>query len=298
MSKNSDRDTYENLKDNERRFIKKFIGTNLGILSTISIILYLIFTDIFGITFLVTFSCATIYPLIVIPYYKNKKTFQRKISTEKNFENLDYKKIIFRYLEILKVVTGFRNTFIFFLIITIVILFLDSPELNEDQNVFVEQITLVSLTIIGGVWWTILILKWSFSDRDDFEYYLTRGIFKLITNFPEIDELEKARLTIFGIDSYEDFIKDELKLHFVNKEILYAKIISSNPVGMDSEVRIIMNKLNENKLGLLRYFEKFLFDIDKTSILSRIILTPKIKDYLPLLSIPLAIVIFLTNFFK
>jgi len=298
VSKNSDRDTYENLKDNERRFIKKFIGTNLGILSTISIILYLIFTDIFGITFLVTFSCATIYPLIVIPYYKNKKTFQRKISTEKNFENLDYKKIIFRYLEILKVVTGFRNTFIFFLIITIVILFLDSPELNEDQNVFVEQITLVSLTIIGGVWWTILILKWSFSDRDDFEYYLTRGIFKLITNFPEIDELEKARLTIFGIDSYEDFIKDELKLHFVNKEILYAKIISSNPVGMDSEVRIIMNKLNENKLGLLRYFEKFLFDIDKTSILSRIILTPKIKDYLPLLSIPLAIVIFLTNFFK
>ncbi len=65
---------------------------------------------------------------------------------------------------------------------------------------------------------------------------------------------------------------------------------------MDSEVGQIMIELQKNKLSLLRYFEKHFSKLSGGSVLKRIIISEKIKDYLTLVSIA-PLIVLIVNFF-
>ena len=113
--------------------------------------------------------------------------------------------------------------------------------------------------------------------KRDFRFYYARGCFSFLIK--RKDHAEKMRYLVMGINSYNKYLKKNLKLQINNIDNLHSKIISNfiihNSMFIDSLHKTFQT---DNKLLPLRYIISFL-NLETEQFLVKESLWEKIKDW-------------------
>jgi hypothetical protein len=113
--------------------------------------------------------------------------------------------------------------------------------------------------------------------KRDFRFYYARGCFSFLIK--RKDHAEKMRYLVMGINSYNKYLKKNLKLQINNIDNLHSKIISNfiihNSMFLDSLLKTFQT---DNKLLPLRYIISFL-NLETEQFLVKESLWEKIKDW-------------------
>lgn len=87
--------------------------------------------------------------------------------------------------------------------------------------------------------------------RKEFRFYLAKYSFEISS---EIDnEYKKFQFAIFGLDSYNKFLKRMFKLNFKNITYVFEKIISHSSENMNKIIKEIYDKMDPTNIELIRF---------------------------------------------
>jgi hypothetical protein len=147
---------------------------------------------------------------------------------------------------------------------------------HKDTFYYIQY--LLMLIVVGAVLKIAFVIF-----RSGFRLYFAKGCFILLEK--KKDEVEKMRYFVMGLNSYNLYLRQQIKLEIVDRKKIYSKIASSAPAIKNDAIDKISLVFQEDKfeyeeytLEPLRYLCKFQ-RVPETEILIEQPLKNKLKDY-------------------
>ncbi len=157
-----------------------------------------------------------------------------------------------------------------------------------------------SYTLLGGL---LLIVGSTFLriisniSQTNFRFYYARGCFHLMSK--ETDETNKMNYFIMALNSYNKYLKRNLKLHISNINNIYSKIISDSIVDKYELIKSISTAFESNdKLKPIKYISAFLDAKNTEQFLTKEPLGDKIKEWGTFLAVIIPIMISIIQLLK
>ncbi|MDQ6866357.1 MAG: hypothetical protein M3044_21330, partial [Thermoproteota archaeon] len=151
-----------------------------------------------------------------------------------------------------------------------------STILHPHIGTFKYMNTLLVLIVTAG------ILKMVFAiARKDFRLYFARGCFRIVQD--KMDEVEKMRYFVKGVNSYNLFLRRQIKLQINDLKSIYSKIVTSSSNVKNEAINKISKDFVDDSMEYatlepVRYLCDLL-GIQQTSMLSEQPLANKLKEY-------------------
>lgn len=170
------------------------------------------------------------------------------------FEKQGYENAIIEYSYIRKtyhtlvVFVGFFLVSLFYIAATkAAIPFPFEGDLGQERMVEVEFLFL----------YPIMISMWYFVRQgydEEFNYYFAKSCFKVITEKNEA--LQKTHYLILGINSYDQYLRKNLKRHIRDIEQIYSRILSDSKSDKERTLKSITEAFeSDDKLGPLAIYD-------------------------------------------
>lgn len=290
----SNEDYYEIVKQEKSLRNLVFYGSG-GILFAILLLIVLTYNDldavfyfIFAGTLGTTFASSIIF---------NKYLFLRPNSTETLFDKIGHERLVLRYNNLLLAKREYLKLFIGFMIIFGLILYARSSITDPSTiNVQVDTVIFGLITIPGMILYALQITIARFNRNSDFYFFQCVGCFETIANHTNISMEEKSRIIYYGLNSYNNYLRAELKRHITNLNVFYLKILADSDDSMNKIVMSINNSLQStDKLSLLRNLT-FLYGDPKSDFLIADIVSRKILEIIGIILGPvITILIFVIS---
>ena len=135
--------------------------------------------------------------------------------------------------------------------------------------------------------------------RKEFRLYFARGCFRIIQE--KDDEVEKMRYFVKGLNSYNLYLRRQIKLQIDDLKAIYSRIASSPSDLKNKSINKISNdfvdvSMEHDTLEPIRYLYKLMDIPSDRSMLTAQPLTNKIKEYVAVavVVVPLVIQLFST----
>ena len=153
---------------------------------------------------------------------------------------------------------------------------------------------LIALVIASGTISFTIFVKWGILvAQKDFRYVLSQAAITLSLE-EKIDERERIRYAVFGINCYNKYLSRHFDLQIRNPVYIFQKIFSDEGT-IEESLREIKNNLDEGKLGLLKYLEKYAKTEDDEKYLVKITLKQRLVEASPVIAVVASIVAFVTQ---
>ena len=187
-------------------------------------------------------------------------------STEKYFKKENVQDLVIEY-EFLKKLMYVGVP----LLIIILIVFLRSSQ--EKPNFSFALFPGLTLIVSGG-----LLRILSNITKKDFRFYYARGCFQIYQK--KTDEAEKMYYFMRALNSYNKYLKRNLKLQISNINNIYSKIISDSILEKHEFIKSMSNAFqSDNKLKPTKYILNFLNIQNTEQFLTKEPLWDKIKEW-------------------
>jgi len=136
----------------------------------------------------------------------------------------------------------------------------------------------IMISLAGLLKFGFLILQ------KNFRFYLAKNSIRLSMEIN--NEYEKMQYIIFGLNSYNLFLKKLLRLQFRNVSNVVEKIISDSTENMNITIKEIYDKLEIENFKIIRFLAIFLkSDSEERDILTKITLRDKIREWGPVAAV-------------
>jgi len=162
------------------------------------------------------------------------------------------------------------------------------------QNYDYMTPVLIAITIASGTISFAIFVKWgTMTAQKDFRYVLSQAAIALSLE-KEIDERERIRYAVFGINCYNKYLSRHFDLQIKNPVYIFQKIFSDEE-AIEESLKEIKNSLDEGKLGLLKYLKKYAMTEDDAKYLVKITLRQRLVEASPVIAVIASIVAFVTQ---
>jgi len=162
------------------------------------------------------------------------------------------------------------------------------------QNYDYMTPVLIALAIASGTISLAIFVKWGIlAVQRDFRYVLSQAAIALSLE-KEINDRERIKYAIFGINCYNKYLSRHFDLQIKNPVLIFQKIFSDKET-IEESLKEIKNNLDEGKLGLLKYFKKYAVTKEDTKYLVKITLRQRLVEASPVIAVIASIVAFVTQ---
>lgn len=201
------------------------------------------------------------------------------------FERNNPKSTVIEYRFVTKILYGSIPLMI---ISSFIILILTTPSIFDQSDkiiLFSKLIVLgivtlsVMISISGLVTFGIPLL------RKDFKLYLAK--YSLALSLDIDDEIEKMQYVIFGLNTYNKYLKKILKLQIKNIDVIFKQIISEDSKKMNETIKDINITFTSNTFEPIRYFTKK-FKISDNQFFTKITPKEKFIEWAPAMAITIS----------
>lgn len=289
----------KNFKDvaiKERRFFSYlFFGTYVVLFSILIYIQFAYEHPIFEIVMFLLISFFSV--LLIFGFLIQRKTFvkSRFKSAKLFFEEIGYEQLVTRYNNI----QYFRREAFRLLIVSSILFgllfiwlsFFATSDKGEEGKTIIYQISTISFIFVPAiVLYSLHVIKNRFTLWNDFDFFHAFGCFFILSKFKDLNDEIKLKLIINALNSYNNYLRNEFRLHFTNVEQLYVKILSNSTESMNKIIDEIKSSLKEeNTLELLRYLD--LLDSEQKLVLVHDQMSRKVQEWLLIILGPLVTII-------
>lgn len=140
------------------------------------------------------------------------------------------------------------------------------------------------ISIMGILKFAMLILQ------KNFRFYLAKSSLGLSIEIN--NEYEKMQYVIFGLNSYNVYLKKLLKLQFKNINNITEKIISDSPENMNKSIKELYDKFEIENFKIIRYLADFVkLDSEERDFLTKTTSKDKIIEWSPVAAIFISVFI-------
>ena len=166
---------------------------------------------------------------------------------------------------------------------------------NSEVNEFSFKMSLVlllSVMILGVMTYTIFFLRFPVSKIRDFHFYFSVGCFKILQRYSNMDEMEKRKYIIQGIEYYDKFLKKNLRMRINNIDKITSKILPESSEKLTESASSMLDRLEQgNKLELVKYLGSKLEGNESSSFLTKDPISDRIKELFPFIISTFTIII-------
>ncbi len=112
-----------------------------------------------------------------------------------------------------------------------------------------------------------------------------------------MDEMEKRKYLIYGINRYDKFLKKNLRMRLNNANEIISKILTNSSENLTHEAHSILLFLeNGHKLELAEYLNTYKSNKKESPVLKIDPLTDRLKDLFPFIISTVTVIITLLSF--
>lgn len=244
------------------------------------------FIDVANVTILVSiFFLASTLGFIVTP----------PVSSIEKFFKKNKKQIVIAYQLVIKIL----HVSVPIMIITLLFFLWPGEDAESIRDAIQKNYgymipVFISLAIASGIISITIFIKWGLlASQKDFRYVLSQAAIGLSLE-KKMDERERIRYAVFGINCYNKYLSRHFDLQIKNPVSIFQKIFSDEET-IEESLKEIKKNLDEGKLGLLKYLEKYARTIDDPKYLVKITLRQRLVDASPLIAVVASIVAFVTQ---
>ena len=183
------------------------------------------------------------------------------------------------------------------MIITLLILLLQGEGADSIRDAIKENYlymtpVLIALAIASGTISLAIFVKWGIlAVQRDFRYFLSKAAIELSLE-KEINDRERIKYAIFGINCYNKYLSRHFDLQIKNPVLIFQKILSYNTI--DESLKEIQKSLKD-ELGLLEYLKENATIRDDVKYLVKITLRQRLVEASPVIAVIASIVAFVTQ---